>query len=114
MHSGRRADLGGIFMRSTWESNYARFLNWVKEPWEYEPTTFEFKTIKKGARFYTPDFWLPKKGYYVEIKGYMDPVSKTKLSRMARYYPDVKIVVIGKREYVAIAKKVERLIPNWE
>lgn len=118
---GTRADLG-IYVRSSWEANVARYLNFlIKQKtifkWEYEPDTFWFENIKRGTRSYTPDFkiWDTENSdpYYWEVKGYMDAKSKTKLKRMAKYYPDVKVVVIGKDEYNDI-KKNKALIKNWE
>ena len=50
---------------------------------------------------------------YHEVKGWMDGKSKTKLRRMKQFYPDVKVIVIGEKEYKAIAEWSE-LIPNWE
>ena len=43
----------------------------------------------------------------------MDKSSKTKLKRMAKYYPNVKIILIERKQYKEI-EKWERLIPNWE
>ena len=119
---GTRADLG-IYLRSKWEANYARYLNWLKEhgeiyKWEFEPDTFWFEGIKRGNRSYTPDFkvWERESSepVYHEVKGWMDAQSKTKLKRMALYHPKVKIVVIGEREYRAIKRDASRLIPFWE
>ena len=110
---GWRDDLGR-FVRSSWEANYARFLTFSKVRWEYEPKTFWFP-VKRGTRSYTPDFYLPDEDAYHEIKGWLDPKSMTKLKRMAKYYPDVKIVVIGGRWFSdANRKGLCRLIPNWE
>lgn len=118
---GIREDLGRYF-RSMWEANFARYLNFLVshkqiKSWEYETETFEFKGIKRGTRFYTPDFIVMElsgsKTYY-EIKGYMDAPSQTKLSRMERYYPQIKITLVDKDAYYEIARKVGRLIPNWE
>jgi hypothetical protein len=119
---GIRKDLG-IYVRSSWEANYARYLNFLKKSgailrWEFEPTEFEFTSIKRGTRFYLPDFavWeheTEDPTYYVEVKGYMDRVSKTKLKRMAKYYPEVKIKVVGKKEYNSIAKW-KNVIDGWE
>lgn len=118
---GMRDDLG-IYVRSAWEANYARYLNWlvsigeIKE-WQYEPDTFEFTGVKKGTRFYTPDFKitnLDNSIEYHEVKGYMDSRSKTKLKRMAKYYPGIKLIVIDGKAYSALAKDVKRLIPEWE
>lgn len=89
-HSGTREDLG-IYVRSRWEANYARYLNWLKSlgeirDWKYEPDTFEFADIKRGTRFYTPDFKITEKNgetVYHEVKGWLDQRSATKLKRMA-------------------------------
>lgn len=118
---GRRADLDNRFFRSTWEANYARYLNWLLglgeiARWEYEVDTFEFP-IKRGSRFYTPDFKVfDKKGGYVyhEVKGWMDARSKTKLARMKRYHRNQSLIVIDKPVYRSIARQVSKLIPNWE
>lgn len=119
---GRRDDLGGRYFRSSWEANWARYLNWLKSigeivDWEYESETFEFKTIKRGNRFYTPDFKIANKDgsiQYDEVKGYMDAKSRTKLRRMEKYYPKVKIVLVDEDAYYAVAKQVRNFIPNWE
>jgi hypothetical protein len=122
-HSGKRSDLNDQFFRSGWEANFARYLNFLLKngdisKWEYEPDRFEFTAIKRGTRSYLPDFkvWATEDAepYYVEIKGWMDAKSKTKLKRMAKYYPDVKIIVFGKKEYNSLKKKLSAIIPNWE
>src|SRR5690606_19109688 len=118
---GFREDLG-IYVRSRWEANYARYLEWLRrqgevKEWQYEPETFEFPHIKRGTRFYTPDFrvvWADGSVEYHEIKGYMDQKSRTALKRMARYYPDAKIVVIDGDVYRRIRRRVSRLIAGWE
>jgi hypothetical protein len=119
---GKRADLNGQFFRSSWEANYARYLNWLISlnqllRWEFEPDTFEFHTIKRGSRFYTPDFKVfENDGRYAyhEVKGWMDPKSQTKLNRMAKYYPNEKVILIDKVAYRSIEKQMKNAIPNWE
>lgn len=119
---GRRSDLDGRYFRSTWEANYARYLNWLMSigevrSWEYEAKTFEFVKIRRGNRFYTPDFlvtWKNGTSEFHEVKGYMDPESQTKLRRMAKYFPATKVVVISHPEYRDIRRKVSALIPGWE
>ncbi len=118
---GKRADLGDVYFRSSWEANYARYLNWLVglgeiERWQYEPETFWFHAIKRGTRSYTPDFRVYERGrsYLVEVKGWMDAKSKTKLARMAKYYPEVEIRLVDEAQYKAIARAVAALIPGWE
>lgn len=119
--AGKRSDLNNQYFRSTWEANFARYLNLLQccgniYKWEYEADEFAFP-IKRGTRFYIPDFKVwdtpDSKPYYYEVKGFMDKKSQTKLKRMAKYYPDVKIIVVDNRQYKAIAKK-SYLIPGWE
>ncbi len=117
---GFREDIG-IYVRSRWEANYARYLNFLKdqgkiEKWEYESETFEFHGIKKGTRFYTPDFkvFYRDKIEYHEVKGYMTPKARTALNRMAKYYPDAKIIIIDKTVYYPLRKQVCRIVKNWE
>jgi hypothetical protein len=119
---GRRADLDNRYFRSSWEANWARYLNWLQargdiRSWEYEAITFEFTKIKRGTRFYTPDFRVTNGDGSIElheIKGYMDAKSQTSLDRMARYYPDVKLLLVDKNQYRAVANVVAGMIPTWE
>lgn len=123
IRQGRRPDLGNQFFRSAWEANFARYLNFLIDnddiaKWEYEPDTFWFEAIKRGVRSYKPDFKVwdseDSKPYYYEVKGWMDAKSKTKLKRMAKYHPSIKIIVIGRKEYSSIQKNLSKIIPNWE
>jgi len=83
---------------------YAVYLQWQKDQkliagWEYEPKTFWFEGIKRGVCSYKPDFRIVKNSgeeYWVEVKGYMDAKSKTKIARFKRFYPQLSLMVIGK------------------
>jgi hypothetical protein len=115
--------IGGnkCFFRSGWESNYACYLEWLRmkkeiKSWRHESKTFWFENIRRGVRSYLPDFEITNNDggvEYHEVKGYMDNRSKTKIKRMAKYYPETKLIVICKKEYTAI-KKWSRLIDGWE
>jgi len=106
------ADGNKYYFRSGWEMNYAKYLDFLvknKEiiKWEYEPDTFWFEKIKRGVRSYLPDFKVYEnngKIAYHEVKGFMDSKSKTKLSRMKKYYPDIKMELIDEKRYNAIKK----------
>lgn len=119
--SGKRADLDNRFFRSSWEANYARYLNWLIaqgeiKAWEFECQTFVFHGVTRGVLTYTPDFKVyANDGSYEwhEVKGWMDAKSKAKLKRMAQFYPAEKVIVIGAKEYAAIAKW-KGLISTWE
>ena len=117
---GKREDIG-LYVRSRWEANYARYLNFLVENksirrWEYEPDTFEFKGIKRGTRFYTPDFKVYENNgdiIYHEVKGWMDKRSITRHKRMQKYHPNVVIIMIMGTEIEEIHKKVGGIIA-WE
>jgi hypothetical protein len=96
-----------IFFRSLWEANYALYLDFLKsnnviKKWTFEEDTFWFEKIKRGVRSYKPDFKITLNNdsiEYHEVKGYMDSKSKTKLNRMRIYYPEIKMVLIEKKQY---------------
>ena len=91
-----------IYMRSGWELEYACYLDMliefgIIESWEYEPKQFDFKQWLKKAKSYLPDFKLNfynGTSEYHEVKGYMDKVSKTKIKRFLKYYPENYLKII--------------------
>ena len=109
---------GNQFFRSKWEANYALYLDWlIKQKqllnWEYEAETFFFDKIKLGTRSYRPDFKVFNNDgsiEYHEVKGYMDSKSKTKLKRMTKYFPKIKMVLIEQKSYLAIIKQMKGLL----
>jgi len=117
-------EIGGKrnYYRSRWEANYARYLEWLRElgqilEWEHEPETFWFEGVKRGTVSYLPDFRVTEtngKIVYHEVKGWMDPKSKTKLRRMKKYHPDVSLILIDSKAYRKLAKQVDGIIYGWE
>lgn len=117
-------DVGGqrCYFRSAWEANYARYLQFLLEhrqiaKWEHEPETFWFEAIKRGCRSYLPDFRVTElcgKVVYHEVKGWMDDRSKTKIRRMAKYHPHIKLLVIESKAYKSIARTASVLVEGWE
>jgi len=140
---GKRKDLNGLFLRSGWEANFLRYLNFHKKELkikrvEYEPTTFSFLNwYKKGTVCYTPDFKVVyEDGTYnwVEVKGQLKPQDKTKLRRFKKHYPEEfegLIALTGSEKtvsfkffdsigieirwlYLTMKKQAEKDIPHWE
>jgi hypothetical protein len=110
-----------IFFRSQWEWRYAIYLQWCKEKglikfWTHEPKTFWFEAIKRGVRSYLPDFWVQNdkdETYYVEVKGYYDSKSLTKIKRFRKYYPQEKLVLVDSKWFRENGKKLSILIPDY-
>lgn len=117
-------EIGGqrCYFRSAWEANYARYLQMLVDEgkiasWEHEPQTFVFDDIMRGSRTYLPDFKVTDKNggiTFHEVKGWMDSRSRTKIARMAKYYPEIALVVVDKDEYKKLNKYYKYLIPGWE
>jgi len=116
-------EIGGIrkYYRSRWEANYAYYLQWLKEKgeildWKHEPKVFWFEGVKRGTVSYLPDFLVIEKDgkeAYHEVKGWMDDRSKTKIRRMAKYHPDVTLVVIDKKVYESLRRSLSKIVPGW-
>lgn len=88
----------GIKFRSTYEANYAKFLDKNKIKWKYE-----YKTFDLGNTTYTPDFYLPLTNEYIEIKGYWRGDARGKYLKFRKRYPKIKIKVLNEK----ILKKME-------
>ena len=84
---GYRKDLKKYF-RSKMEANVARYYRYIGELYIYEYWEFEFKGIKRGSRFYKPDFFLAVVNRWIEVKGRFGDSDKTKLRRFKKYYPE--------------------------
>lgn len=117
-------EIGGKrkYYRSKWESNYAYYLEWIKiggqiKEWSHEPKVFWFEGIKRGCVSYLPDFHVINNDgteAYHEVKGWMDARSITKIKRMAKYYPDIQLIVIASKEYNSLLKLVGSTVPGWQ
>jgi len=101
-----------IYFRSSWEVLYAKFLQKEKtagriKDWSYEPYTFWFEGIRRGCVTYLPDFKvirLDGSHYWVEVKGWMNPKSKTKIKRFGKYFPEEKLVIIDRKWFKSLSK----------
>lgn len=115
--------IGGVekYFRSRWEANYARFLEFQKSQglvlsWQHEPETFWFDKVKRGCVSYLPDFkvTLPSGAIeFHEVKGWMDDKSKTKIKRMAKYHPEIKLV-IKDSVWFRSNSNLKGIISDWE
>lgn len=111
-----------ITFRSVWECNYAFYLEWLKQQkqikdWEYEPYPRYDFISKEGERLkvlglgYLPDFKVINNDgsfYLVEIKGRRQGMQK--LSRMRKFYPEIKIELVEAKEYNQLKKKLGKML----
>lgn len=115
--------IGGksFLVKSVWEYDIALYFEYLKShgyisDWNYEPKVFEFKYNTLGVRTYKPDFSVIKndREYYIEVKGWQDDKFKIKKGLMEKEYPDVKMLYICERQYLAIYKKHYNDIPEYK
>ena len=117
---GKRADLGGLFVRSRWEANVARWLNELKRrgeivDWKYEDREFQFP-VKRGTRFYKVDFHVFEdagREYFIEVKGFLAAKDVTALQRMRKYHPEVTVLLLDKKRYAELESEFD-FLEGWE
>lgn len=110
-HSGRgiagiRDDLNQFF-RCTWEANIARILKFNEFKYEYEPKKFDLGEL--GT--YRPDFYLPEKDLYIEVKGYN---WNNSLEKALKFKETNNLLLIEEKDYKQLAYSYSQFIPNWE
>ena len=104
---GFREDLGHN-CRSTWEANFARILNYKGIKYEYEKHRLE-----TPYGLYIPDFAIPSKGYFIEVKGYeIDNKQKKKRDYVNIHYGI--IYMVRRNKYIQLRKKYKKRINKWE
>jgi len=137
---GVRKDIHAKYsFRSTWEANFARVLKHLKLKWAFEERKFVFEGVSRRPFSYLMDFeildgnkLLPA-GYY-EVKGWMKSSSRSKLTRLKKFYPEdaanTTIVLYSqeKKKDIAFCKnkgykviyykdlkiQFKDILPNWE
>ena len=123
--NGTRADLGMSF-RSSWEANYARILKFNNKKIEYEKDRFTlYEEDGSIANVYTPDFKTDH-DIFVELKGHADAFDewgctckrclrdKNKMEMMSEQYPEIEVILIGRKEYRELCQKYNFIVDNWE
>lgn len=108
--AGIRLDIDEkIYFFSRWEANYARILNLLKIRWIHQPKTFQLKSRK-----YTPDFYLPQRNEYIEIKNFLSEYSEQRDKEFRELYPKIKLKLILKKDYLELQSKFASRIKTWE
>jgi hypothetical protein len=88
---GKGEYYNNVWMRSSYEIAFAKWLDKNKIKWCYESKTFDL-----GNCTYTPDFYLPETDTYVEIKGYWREDAEKKFRLFKEKYSNTKIEIINK------------------
>ena len=86
------------------ERECAKILDYYGVPWEYEPHTFVLERDAEGkvVEAFTPDFFLPEQGLYLELttmKQSLVTRKNRKVKRLRELYPDVKIRLLYQKDF---------------
>lgn len=92
------------------EREFARFLDFYRIPYEYEPRTFTLETNAEGkvTEAFTPDFYLTEQDLYIELttmKQSLVTRKNRKVRKLRRLYPDVNIRIFYQRDFYSLLAK---------
>ncbi|MEW6408134.1 MAG: hypothetical protein AB1465_05595 [Patescibacteria group bacterium] len=108
--AGIRKDISDtIYFYSRWEANLARLFKYLNIKWTYQPRTFDL-----GSQNYTPDFYLPEKNIYIEVKNFLWKYSIIRDKKFRKLYPNLKLFLLLKNDYLKLESQYSHLIKNWE
>ena len=85
------------------ELEFARFLDYYRIRWTYEPVAFPIAWEDgRVVEMFAPDFYLPEHDLYVEIttmKQSLVTPKNRKVRRLRELYPDVKVKLLYRKDY---------------
>jgi hypothetical protein len=92
------------------ELECAKILDFYGVPWDYEPRTFVLERDEEGqvVEAFTPDFYLPEQGLYLEVtvmKQSLVTRKNRKLRKIRQQYPGVKVKLFYKRDVERLAQR---------
>jgi hypothetical protein len=95
---------------NTAEEEFARFLEFYRIAYEYEPRSFPLETDAEGniTEAFTPDFYLPEQDRYIELttmKQSLVTRKNRKVRKLRRLYPDVNIRIFYQRDFYHLMAK---------
>ncbi len=99
----------GRFANSA-EMEFARFLEFYRIPFQYEPRTFPLEADAEGKiiEAFTPDFYLPEQDLYIELttmKQSLVTRKNRKVRKLRRLYPEVNIRIFYQRDFYNLLAK---------
>jgi hypothetical protein len=99
------------------ELDAAKILDYYRVPWQYEPRTFILESDADGniVEAFTPDFYLPDLDLYLEVtqmKQSLVTAKNRKVRRLREQYPDIRIKLFYKNDFIQLAKKYDLTPPR--
>ncbi len=99
------------------EQVFAALLDLAGERWSYEPVEFPLKWDERGTPIagFRPDFYLPERGVFIELTTADQRLvtrKNGKVRRMRELYPEVPIVIVYQRDFVALLESHGVEVPS--
>jgi hypoxanthine phosphoribosyltransferase len=98
---------------------FAALLDLHGERWEYEPVEFPLRWDDGGTPIsgFRPDFYLPERGVFIELTTADQRLvtrKNGKVRRMRELYPEVEIVVVYQRDFLAMLEShgLQLILPS--
>lgn len=97
-----------IKVQGTWQLKYAEYLNQNKINWiRSRKINLKYRLHQDDyLHTYYPDFYLPDKDQYVEIKGYYPTQNEAKMNKVFQYNKSKTITILFKEELISIGIEV--------
>jgi len=92
------------------EREFARFLEFYRIPYQYEPRTFPLEMDAQGKvlEAFTPDFYLPEQDFFIELttmKQSLVTRKNRKIRKLRRLHPEVNIRIFYQRDFYNLLAK---------
>lgn len=126
MHSNSKRYLGGwyfneakqknVWLRSSWEYAYARYLDDCKLDWDCEVRSY----LLSDGSYYRPDFFIYKSDCLAEIVEVKSTWSNGSLERVEKFntfkkeYPQINSKIIGQELFLLIGKTQSQVLLEWK
>lgn len=89
------------YVRSGWEHNFARILQWCQLDYNYENEKFR---LSDGS-VYIPDFYVYADDTYYEVKGELRETAKKKIELFKKDYPEKRLILVDSKVYHSLIKQ---------
>lgn len=94
----QRIEYNGRVFQSYWEVDIAKFLDQHQIPWEQPNTRLQwYDTTLQRSRTYLPDFYLPERNVYIDVK---NPLKQKQDADKLRQLKSIFPLVVGNKDDV--------------
>ena len=93
------------YVRSGWEHNVARILQYLQMDYDYEMHSFK---LSNGS-VYIPDFYVYADDTYYEVKGEIRTNTLAKYNMFREEYPNLNFVIINRTVYANLLKQFPQI-----